>query len=102
MPTTQGLGADFRQADMVELAFLHQLGQRADGLFNSNIRVESSGLEQVDLLRAPEDGNTLINGVADLLSPAEWHCGQDRLTTDIDSRHTVPEGVPKILPSRPR
>src|SRR3569832_375437 len=49
MRTADGLGTDLRQTDMFDVALLHHLGHRADGLFDRHIGIEPG--RPVDIYR---------------------------------------------------
>lgn len=69
MGTPDRLRGRLTHAEMPDLAFGHQLGQRADGLLDRYVRVDAVQVVQVDMIGAQVAQRTL-KGPAHVLRPA--------------------------------
>ena len=70
VPATQGLRPALAHADVVELPLVLEDDEVLDRLLDGPVAVDPRGLEEVDLLRAAQGGDAVVDALAEALQSA--------------------------------
>ena len=65
MSATKSLRRALGQPDVVKLALADELGERAHCVLNADLGVNPCGLEEIDLLRAAQRSDAVVNALAE-------------------------------------